>query len=256
MALLPYVKIGDYQFVDVQEWSESLDSRVNETEIPRRHGALISDNIYAGTRTISFKGQLHSNVATTLRYDLTLLQSYLNNLTGTQQLWVHDDRYLNAVKKSCSVSYPTGTGFQVAEWNVTFVCGDPFYYASTNTSGATNALSGAARTISYAGTAPAPLTLAIYPTVPQTGLTLYHIVSAVTVGYLRYSGTIAAAAPGLVVNAADFTAVNAGVNALTAFEGDFFNLRYTPGTASLNNVFKVVASGSWIMATLYTARYF
>jgi hypothetical protein len=188
------------------------------------------------------------------------MQSYLNNVSGVQNLYVHNDRYLKAVKKSCAISYPTGTGFQVAEWSVSFVCGDPFYYSTESTCSATAVQSNlSTRVVQNTGTAPAPFQINLYSSLGTvTGLTVYQIYSGVTVAYFRYTGSLSTSTPGLVINSNDFTAVYSGAAVGTAFAGDFLTLRYTPTGGAANTFrFQSGSPGASVTAMiLYTPRYF
>ena len=131
MALQP--KFGDFVIPDVINWSEFLPSKIESEDFPRRHGEIVSDVAYEGSRIVTIDGEIIKNTAADLKTSLDDLGQRLHEL-GRDKLRLFDDdsRYLWAIKtdyrKGRSALRAPGLA---SKYNLNFKCADPFWYSDT-----------------------------------------------------------------------------------------------------------------------------
>lgn len=230
-------QIVTFDGVDVSEyfstWQESSNARLNLVGVPRRHGALVSDAIVQDARQIVIEGRIQEATDELARDTLDILSELFARTNKRLSLW--DDRYINAYKAQLGYSYAEGGGLATIDFSVTFFCPDPFWYDTATTSQGetivpnlttsdividyTNALyRKAAFDLTVEGN------FIAYPvwTIYATSVNLNYItVRNLTIGrQFTYTGTVI---PGqaLIVDTANFTVENNGVNDLTHWSGDF-----------------------------------
>lgn len=225
----------------IETMSESANARLNAVTVPNRHGALFSSAVVEDARQITVTGRIISpdGTALGLRTILETLRELFARKNKRLQLW--DDRYINCYKAALSTVFVPGSAMKVADFTLTFLCADPFYYDITNpivgyslTTGdvaidITNNIYRRSISINYAGT------FLIYPiwTITATGGTPLTKITIrnLTIGrQFHYSGTVAAS-KALVVDTNFFTVENDGSNDLTNWNGDFVWLQ--PGNNDL-----------------------
>ena len=127
----PSMRFGTWSFEKPEGFSISGDSRVVETEIPRRHGSLIVSPIVLKSRNINIRETLIANSPEELRIKYDNLRNVLES--GEQKLWLYNDRYINCVKNSFATDYIRGTQAKSAICSMDFVATDPFIYDGTST---------------------------------------------------------------------------------------------------------------------------
>ena len=216
---------------EVLSWDEEIPSRVLAEDFPRKHGSFVPPIAFLGTRTIRVNCRA-------VGASEAALKSFLNDLSyklyrkGRDKLVLRDDsRYLNAIKTAMRLGYKAGEAPAVqALFSIEFLCDDPFWYSTIESSIATQSIVASPTTfvITHNGPVETPPRIEIKAVgANRTDVKL----SNTTVGlFVRYAGTIVAGQT-LVIDCAKKTVANAGVNGLNDFTGTFFNLE--PGAQNL-----------------------
>ena len=127
----PSMMFGSYKFERPEGFQISGDSRVAETQIPRRHGSIIVSPIVLNSRTISIKETLVADNPAGLQTKYDALRTALE--AGQDKLYLYDNRYINCVKTSFGTDYERGTNATVAHCTIQFLATDPFVYGSAYT---------------------------------------------------------------------------------------------------------------------------
>jgi phage-related protein len=213
-------------------------------------------------RQITIEGRIQETSDIAARTTLSSLLELFSRQNKRLTLW--DDRYINAYKAQLGYEYVEGANMCVIDFTITFFCPDPFWYNTTDVSQGfiltpnlqtsdilidfTNSLYKIApTTISVSGT------FVAYPiwSINATSVPIHFAtVRNLTTGrQFTYTGTIL---PGkaLVVDTANFTVKNDGIDDLTHWSGDFVWLTPDPGGNSLQWEGTAPAAYSWI----YTPR--
>lgn len=240
------VDLSDY----FSSWQESANSRINAVTVPRRHGALVTDSIVEEPRVIAVSGRIQAATAEALRTLLDTLSELFTRRNKQLQLW--DDRYIIANKSQFGISYVHGSAMRAVDFSLQFFCADPFWYGTTPSSenydlstsdiplDITNNIY--RRVVSVTNGGNQYIFPVITVTPGGTPLTTVIVRNMTTGRYFIYSGTVAVGTS-LVIDMANFTVENNGIEDLTNFQGDFFSMQpgantiHIEGTAPANYKF-------------------
>lgn len=119
------ITFGTYNFATdapVSSWEPDVGNKYQEYKLASSDGSKIKD-IYLGMRTIKVSGSTLKSTPLLLR---TALDSLMHLATlGEQELTLFDDRQILAIALPPSVKFFRGMTY--AEFDMTFLCGDPFF---------------------------------------------------------------------------------------------------------------------------------
>ncbi len=230
-------QIVTFDGIDVSEWfstwQETSNARLNLVGVPRRHGALISDSIVQDARQITIEGRIQAITDLQARIELEYLSALFARQNVPLRLW--DDRFINVYKASFAYEYAQGGGLATIDFTITFFCPDPFYYYGTEAGGSLVLpnLTMSDTLLDYTNDlyrkAPFDITVEgnfiAYPvwTIIATAYNPLHFITVrnLTTGrQFTYTGTVLSG-KALVVDTANFTVQNDGVDDLTHWSGDF-----------------------------------
>ena len=235
---------------DFTEEVEKLDwddpTNIASELVPRRHGALVTEQPVMGPRMLHLYGAIVKSSAALAETRLNTLVVQMNS--GRGQLAFSGSRYINCYKQDMAFEPSEGGGMAVIRYRIDFFADDPFWY-STSTSSTDQA-------ISYNPTAWAHSNggdALIYPVVSviaggspvSGGVTLTN---ATTGKSFTYSATVSAGQT-LAVDCANFTVLNNGVSDLNNWSGTFIWLN--AGSNSLS-----FAGSNCTVRIAYTQRFF
>lgn len=127
-----------------------MDTRVDAIEVPRRDGAYIGNTPPLASRRIQIRGMLIEASPLLLRGVMDQLQAALNR--GVQKLYLHDDRYINAIKTSFSTDYDETSFSRYCTIAIDFMTEEPFWTSGDESSDTWSSPSGT-REIVVGGTA-------------------------------------------------------------------------------------------------------
>jgi hypothetical protein len=246
-------KFGSVTLTGIQDWEESGDSRVVETAITRRDGAIIDDYPVLEPKIVKVSGILGGTTGEGLRTAVNTFEKNLN-LLGRQALYLFDDRYIYAVKKVFNKKY-SRNGLKCF-YDITFIAEDPFWLSTNLTTVGSIAITGGGATntvsITPSGDAPAPVKFTLVASADIGSLMIYNPYSLIDRFIKFYSSTEKVLNGNrLVIDTAEKSATNAGANALSNITGDFFNLY--PGVA---NLIQVTADAAGTLSYEYRARWY
>ncbi len=203
---------------DIESWEEELARRIPATDVERRHGSLITGDPVLAQRIIRVSGKVASANEAARR---TRMNSYgLALAEGTRaNLYKYSDRIYKARCQSFRIREVDGGALAIAEFDVEFLCDDPFVYNSALTTDTqTVTTSPKAWTHNNGGG------YLVYPTISITanaggslGMTNPRLTNSTTGKYIQYTGTIA---PGstLAMDCAAFTVKVGGTSYLQNFD--------------------------------------
>jgi len=119
------IRFGTYDMNSVvTDFKPKSDNRIKETIIPRKDGAHIDEGLLR-PMTISLTGWVIGTSQTDFR---TKLDAFLKAITaGKQNLYLWDDRYVVAQKKTLDYDYGHGTRYM--KYRLVFVADTPFWIA-------------------------------------------------------------------------------------------------------------------------------
>lgn len=217
--------------VETIEWNDS--SRIPLEIVPRRHGAIVTEDVVLEPRTLWLKGAINSSTVALAESRLNTLKKQMN--AGAKQLRFDSTRQITAYKSSGDYNFQEGTGLRGVDYNLMFLAVDPFWYDITQRS-VDQAITYSPFVWAHSNTGDA----FVYPTISiiaDGGGTVSNIsINNLTIGKsITFTGTVASGKT-LAIDMANFTALNDGVNVLNNMSGSWFHL----------------ASGSNIMAIYYT----
>jgi phage-related protein len=125
-------KFGSYSFSGtgalIYDYEIKGGSRINQQVIPLRDGAQINEALISPVQ-VTLKGTLNGSSPANLRDKKDLMFKYL--LIGTQNLYIWDDRYINAQVQSLNYDYKAAMSYM--PFQVTFIAGTPFWVAVSTT---------------------------------------------------------------------------------------------------------------------------
>lgn len=126
------LKFGDLVLEGVVDWGDSLPSKVEIEEFPRRHGGIVADIAFNAPRIVTLSGEIVKNTAAELKTALDDLGQRLSEL-GRDKLRLYDDdnRFLYAIKKNYSKGRNALRAPALAsKFDIEFFCDDPFWYST------------------------------------------------------------------------------------------------------------------------------
>ena len=229
-------QFGDYQFTGTNALISSIDikssNRVRVQTIPQKDGAHIEEALLQPL-TITIRGTLAGDTQAGLR---TVKDDFLNAVcNGTQNLYIWDDRYAVAQKRSLSYDYKSMLKYM--PFTVSFLAHSPFWIASTASQDIEQtALSGGTHNyqLDTVGSAYAKPTITITPAAQCTNISFENTTSDEKFGF---DGTVLATAS-LIIDCDAGTVTNSGADGIADFSGDFLSiisgtntLEYTGGEA-------------------------
>lgn len=233
----------------VREWAEQVASRVPEITVPRRHGVLVDAAPKRDARIVTLDGRVTAASAAALRTALGTIEAALE--AGRGALYLHNDRYLLAVKRDWDLDYYTHAC--AVDYRLVFVAPDPFWYAVDETAAGTNAITTPSTDVvidlTGLGNAPALPVFTFTPSGTAGAVKIYNANSHIDT-WLQFTGTLSAGT-NLVIDCATLTATNAGANCLADITGDFFDL-----AAGETNTITVTTDAPGNLAYVFRARWY
>jgi hypothetical protein len=207
-------------------WEEALETRLNAMQVSKRHGVILTEAPVAAGRVIRVEGRVQAATYEILRGSLDTMQRILNS--GKQKLRIADDRYINAYKQSFMHSYVQGSALRAFDFKIDFLADDPFWYANTGdtqtitlTSGDTPVGAFYKESFELINGGEAYVYVKVTVTANQGGNVTRTTVRNTTSGKtMLYIGTIASG-KSLIVDSANFTVKNNGVEDLRNWSGYF-----------------------------------
>lgn len=202
-----------------------IDSRIVETEIPRRDGSKIVTPVVLKSRKFEIKETLVANTPDALRVKYDNLTELLE--TGLLIFYLYNDRFVYCQKENFSTDYERGTGATVAHCIVSFIAADPYFYGSQSRM-VTQNITATAQTLSVttSGSTVARPLITIY-TIAATNLTSLNVASVngnFTLTSLNIGETWA-------VDCYNKTVTKNGTSDFADFLGNFFTIPI--GTSNL-----------------------
>lgn len=236
----------------IKTWREQISSKVEEEEFPRRHGSIIQEIAFLGSRKIFLEGEVFKSTE-------ALLKTYLYDLgrllteKGRDKLILRDDsRFLNAIKRDLSYQFNAARAAGVgAAFTIEFIAADPFWYDPTETTNTQSAVG--ASPFNYAITNGGSVSTPVKIEIVAAGgnVTDVKLTNSTTGLFIRYSGTILNGQTLLIETdrAGRQKATNGGSNALSLITGSFWHL-----IVGVNNIQYDGPTGVNILVK-YTLRY-
>ena len=212
---------NDYELPMVEAWEENQPTRIVSSEIARKHGVVVDQQSILGPRTITVSGKVFLATYALCR---NLFDEMAHNLNvGRARFRLDDERFIYATKDSLNKRYIQSMQGCAIEYQITFLCDDPFWY-SENLTEQIATLTGSTQTVtvSPSGLESTPVVLSIAPSSTMTKIRFINNNSLSQV-WLQYDGSVT---PGnaLVLDGYNKTCVNGGINELGFSTGDFFEL--------------------------------
>ena len=236
----PAIRFSSYLFEKPDGFANTGDSRIVENEIPRRNGSVIVSPKVLKSRTISIKETLVADTPTALQTKFDNMRAIL--ISGTQPLYLFNNRYINAVETSFSTDYVRGTNVRVANCAVHFLAVDPFVYSDTPTTDTkTVTATGQSKALTKLGNAPIRPVITISSIVTATITTLQ-----ISNGGNSFTLANLSAGQTWIVDLANYTCTKNAISDLTDFSGTFFQI--TPSDKDL--VFTVNPSPCNFLCTI------
>jgi len=227
MITYPLVMFGTYVFEKPQNFAISSDSRIQEVEIPRRHGSILVAPIVLKSRVITITETLVADTSAALQTKFDNFKAQLES--GTQPLYLNSNRYIYCNKTGFSTDYVRGTSARVANCAVTFLAVDPFVYGTDAYTDTEHVIAnGQSYSIFY--TAPAPFKPKFTLRNISTG-TIYSL--RITNGTSFCQVTTLSAGETWVIDSLTETVTKNGVDAMEFFSGSFLQVANSDTTLSL-----------------------
>lgn len=194
-------------------------------KLPRTDGDSVATRYLRG-KTIEVGGGLTNGVGNYSETGVrTLLDTFLQNLQGTQNLYILDDRYYRDCQlQHADVRAEVNTLLKIVKVNLSFVSPDPYQYAVTPTTG-TRVVSASGQTlaVTVGGTADAYGTISV--TVGGSGAkTLAATITNSTTGQAFTLSGSCVGGDVIVVDCLNKTVKISGASRMDMFDGLFFNL--------------------------------
>jgi hypothetical protein len=238
------LKFDDYILDHVSEWDDSVESRISETVVPRRHGTYHEETFAYGSRKITMRGTIFTADWESSR---TVLRDFRQRLSGgTKKLYFDDDEYIYATMQNFSYQHRAGYGQgKVVDFSVSFICKDPFYYATSPTTVQdTYMITDDTIVVTNSGNIDTPPEITIIAgTLSSTNVRITNTHADIN-QYVEYTATLGALET-LVINHDEATMEKESVGVLNDFAGDFFNL----GVGS-NTLIITFTGSSYIQCTV------
>lgn len=132
------IKYGNYTFgssSNVEAWGENGNTRLNIGTLPTRHGGWVNEPTTLDVKRINISGVIHKTTQDAIQTELRALTKALNEpnadktMEKTLKFW--DNWFVKAVKETFSFEIIPGTTGLALEYDIGFVCLDPFTYRDT-----------------------------------------------------------------------------------------------------------------------------
>lgn len=230
------LQFGDYAFSGtaalLSSWDVRSDNRIKSQIIPLKDGVHMEEALL-NPIMVSLKGTLVGGTQTELR---TLKDNFLNAIcAGTQYLYLWDDRYVVAQKKSLRYDYKASLTFM--PFDVTFIGHTPFWIAVTGTSHEKEITSSPTEfEISPAGSAYAKPKITIAAAEAISSLSFENKTTNKKFSYIGAIGSTGS----LEIDCGLFTVEKDDVDDIGNFSGDFLSivngtnaLEYTGGDCTI-----------------------
>ena len=229
-------QFGSYVFSGtnalISNFNIKAGQRIRQQVIPRKDGAHIEE-AFINPLIVNLKGTLSASSAEGLR---TKKDDFLNAIAaGTQQLFIFDDRYIMAQKRSMTIDLIDGMKF--LKFNTSFIAQVPFWVAvaiSTDAQGITTATLD--YDIGFDGSAYFKPLITIDAAEALSDISIENVTTGETISY---SGVIGSTGQ-LIIDLDKFTVEKDGADDIANISGDFFslvngtnNLIYTGGNCTL-----------------------
>ena len=226
--------------VDISDWKPTNTYRSQKFTIARREGARIP-NAILDERSLRIKGKVIGTTALTARTTWDALMTSLNsNLLNpaseakTKDLYLFEDRLLQGIIQKITPDFEAA--LSVINFDLDFVCGNPFYRSAQKTRVATTmAASPQTFTVTPVGNAFTRPVIRI--TAGGANITVVTVKNLTSDQSWSYTGTLTAGNI-LVFDGEELTLDNNGVNALSGFSGEP-QMFLVPGA----NLFSVTFTG-------------
>jgi phage-related protein len=241
------IRFGSLSLDGFHEWSEDIPSRVTESRFPRRPGSIAPRVPVPDSRIISLVGDIIKDSETELKAYLENLNQSLSDL-GRNRLYLRDDnRYINAVKRGLRYQYIAAeTPAKHVRCFLEFLCDDPYWYSSTDSSdqqtvGATFVWTWS---ITNNGKARTPLVMQIDRT-SAGGQKFDTIITHTTTGiYQRWNGSLGNGSR-LIFDAVNNRVIINGGNGLKDFQGRLIYLELGLNNFRYDGPQNVIITSAW-----------
>ena len=237
-----------YDFSDEVEACDWDDTTQLATEImPRRHGALVTEEPVLAPRRLTLAGMIVQTTAALCESRYSTLAKQMN--AGAKQLRFNSARYITLYKKGMQGRPVESTGLVALRYSIEFMAADPFWY-STSASSADQVASYGVTAWTHTNSGDAMVWPTITILADQGGAVTppISLTNSTTGQTFTYSGTIASG-QSLVINCANFTVANNGVTDLANSSGSFIQLNSGDNSMSFSGPAATVRIA-------YTQRFF
>ena len=214
------LKFGSYAFSGtaalISDWDVRSDNRIKSHIIPLKDGVHMEEALL-NPIMVSLKGTLVGGTQSILR---DLKDNFLNAIcSGTQNLYIWDDRYIVAQKKSLRYDYKAALTFM--PFDISFIGHTPFWIAVTGTSNVEAILaSPTTYNISPRGSAYAKPVITIAASEAMSSISFEN---ETTDEKFAYAGAIGSTGS-LEIDCENFTVKRDGVDDIGNFSGDFLSI--------------------------------
>ena len=218
------LKLGTYDFpVGFSVASNPSNSILEVTQRPYSDGAIVGTPRLS-EKVITIRGTLFATTASDMRTQMDALLAAVNS--GRQKLYLWDDRYIYATKRSFSTNYDPSSFDRYCDVAIDFVCDTALFEAETvSTDTWATPADNATRSITNAGGVFAMPTFAITFTGTSGGVGL-----AIGSDLFVFSATVTAGST-LIVDCAAKTVMIGTTDKMSGFTGVFPSL--APGANTL-----------------------
>jgi hypothetical protein len=111
-------------------WDQTFAQHASRSKVPIRSGAYLHPNVRGGRKMINIRGTFIGTTHDAARTQFDAIKKECYGY-GQDQLWLYDDRYVNATLLDGSFTRKTGAAGLYWEYTLNFLCADPFFYATS-----------------------------------------------------------------------------------------------------------------------------
>ena len=239
-----------YDFSDeVEQFDWNDQTYIASETIPRRHGALVTEEPVIGPRRFSLTGMIVQATAALCESRYSTLAKQMNISGQPKRLRCNSARYISCYKKDLNPRPVEGVGLVAMRYVIDFFAADPFWYSTSATSVDQVASYGVtAWTHTNSGDAMVWTTITILADQGGAVTAPFSLANSTTGQTFTYNGTIASG-QSLVINCANFSVANNGTSDLTNSSGSLIQL----DSGGNSMVFTGVAA---TVRIAYTQRFF
>ena len=246
------VRFGAMELEGIVNIQTRRANKVAAVSIPRRHGALVPTVAFSEALYVSMAGEIWRDTPEAVRDYFDDLGAKLSNVGNDRLELIDDDRYVLAL---C-----VGTAFpqidanrapaQRAGFQIEFIAGDPFWYASGESQNEQIAIASSPHQWVITNNGKIRTPVAVEVTAVGAPKTDVKVTNSTTGLFMRFTGTIAADSSVIFDSRRNRASVqNGGSNALNNFEGQFWALEIGD-----NNITYVGPTGVNVK-TIWSARF-